>query len=218
MGGNDQVRLVGLTASTLVEGGAGNDTIDGSSVLVAKLELRGDAGNDYIRGGANDDYLVGGDGNDVLLGGGGKDWILGGAGKDVLFGDDGNDVLYGGAGDDVEKGGNGDDWLVRGPGNDKLDGGAGVNHTVDYAAFLAGNVPGMPAQPVSMLDWRWSDATDAGAGPGDCKVDWHGKCGAWGLADSWRQKRGFAEFAELRVTRDVERGSGARTRDDRKDD
>jgi Ca2+-binding RTX toxin-like protein len=217
MGGNDQVRLVGLTASTLVEGGAGNDKLDGSGVIVAKLELRGDAGNDDIRGGASDDYLLGGDGNDVLRGGGGNDWLLGGAGKDVLFGDDGSDVLYGGEGDDVEKGGNGDDWLVRGPGSDSLDGGAGVNHTVDYAAFLAGTVPGLPAQPASMLDWSWRDATDAGAGPGDCKVDWQGKCDSWGLADSWRRKCGFADFAELRVTTDVDRGAGAQTRADRKD-
>jgi hypothetical protein len=196
MGGNDQVRLVGLTASTLVEGGAGNDKLDGSCVIVAKLELRGDAGNDDLRGGGANDYLVGGDGNDVLRGAGGNDWILGGAGKDTLFGDDGNDVLSGGEGDDVVKGGNGDDWLVRGPGSDNLDGGAGHNHTVDYAAFLAGTVPGLPPQPASMLDWNWGGAIKAGAGQGDCKVDWHAKCGSWGLADSWRRKCGFAEFDE----------------------
>jgi hypothetical protein len=47
-----------------------------------------------------------------------------------------------------------------------------------------------------MLDWNWGGAIKAGAGQGDCKVDWHAKCGSWGLADSWRRKCGFAEFDE----------------------
>ncbi|HEX7812606.1 MAG TPA: tandem-95 repeat protein, partial [Burkholderiales bacterium] len=152
-GGNDQIWLKDLTIATLVEGGAGNDTIDGSGVSAAQLELRGEAGNDDLRGGADADYLVGGDGNDVLRGKAGNDWILGGAGKDTLFGDDGNDVLVGGEGDDVLKGGNGNDILVRGPGRDNLDGGTGNDRTVDYVAFMAGTVPGIPTPPVSMLDW-----------------------------------------------------------------
>ena len=214
-GGNDQVTLKGLTASTLVEGGAGNDKIDGSAVKVARLELRGDAGNDDLRGGANDDYLVGGDGNDVLRGGAGNDWLLGGLGKDVLFGDDGNDVLVGGDGDDTVNGGNGNDILVRGPGKDNLDGGAGVNRTVEYAAFIAGTVPGMPPQPGSMLDWNWGRST-GGAGPTPCAIDWSGKCGSWGsVDDDWRRKSGVAEFAELRQTTGVQRtGASATARAD----
>jgi len=209
LGGNDTVRLVGLTASTLVRGGDGNDNIDGTGVCVAHLELYGDAGNDDLRGGAASDYLSGGDGNDVLRGGAGNDWILGGAGKDTLFGDDGNDVLSGGDGDDVLKGGAGDDWLVRGPGNDNLDGGAGANHIVDYAAFLAGAVPGLPSQPASIAAWDWDDAQRGplsgrdcrdgrdGKDGRDCRVDWDGKCGSWGIADSWRRKGGLADFADL---------------------
>jgi Ca2+-binding RTX toxin-like protein len=199
LGGNDTVRLVGLTASTLVYGGEGNDNIDGTGVVVAHLELYGDAGNDDLRGGAANDFLSGGDGNDVLRGGAGNDWIIGGAGKDVLFGDDGNDVLSGGEGDDVLKGGAGDDWLVRGPGSDNLDGGAGSNHTLDYAAFLAGTVPGLPPQPESIAGWDWNHAQKGPVSGGDCHVDWDGKCGSWGIADSWRRKCGFADFADLRV-------------------
>jgi Ca2+-binding RTX toxin-like protein len=182
LGGNDQVRLEGLTASTLVEGGAGNDKLDGSSVVVARLELRGDAGNDDLRGGANADYLIGGDGQDVLRGGGGADWIVGGLDKDVLFGDAGNDVLVGGEGNDVVKGGDGDDWLVRGPGCDNLDGGRGHDHTVDYAAFIAGNVPGMPVQPTSMLDWNWENPVDVVTGARrPCTIDWSESCKNFGL-------------------------------------
>jgi hypothetical protein len=218
LGGNDQVTLKGLTASTLVEGGAGNDKIDGSAVIVARLELRGDAGNDDLRGGANADYLVGGDGNDVLRGGAGGDWILGGLGKDVLFGDDGDDVLAGGEGDDVVFGGNGNDILVRGPGYDKLDGGAGRNATVEYAAFIAGTVPGLPAQPVSMLDWNWGSPAGTPAGSGQpCSIDWGGKCDAWGFSDSWLRKGGLANFCELRDTKEPQRTAGHTSRADLRD-
>jgi hypothetical protein len=192
LGGNDQVRLSGLTASTLVEGGAGNDKIDGSAVVVAHLELRGDSGNDDLRGGAAADLLDGGAGNDVLRGDAGGDWIIGGLGKDVLFGDAGNDVLAGGEGDDVLFGGCGDDLLVRGPGCDRLDGGAGHDTIVGAA----------PAQPASMLDWDWTQAASGPTSGKHCHVDWHGKCGAWGLADSWQRKSGFAEFGDGRKRRE----------------
>jgi Ca2+-binding RTX toxin-like protein len=220
LGGNDQVRLKGLTASTLVEGGAGNDKIDGSSVIVARLELRGDAGNDDLRGGARADYLVGGDGNDVLRGGAGGDWIFGGLGKDVLFGDDGNDVLVGGEGDDVVKGGYGDDILVSGPGCDNLDGGPGADRTVLNAAFIAGTVPGLPAQPSSMRDWRWDLAARAG-GAGkdkDCRIDWSCKGNWGGLDDSWRRKAHGAEFVEVCASKEPQRPGGATKRADRRDD
>jgi hypothetical protein len=48
LGGNDQVKLAGLTMSALVEGGAGNDKLDGSDVAAARLELYGGAGNDDL--------------------------------------------------------------------------------------------------------------------------------------------------------------------------
>jgi Ca2+-binding RTX toxin-like protein len=191
LGGNDVVRLAGLTASTLVLGGSGNDKLDGSDVVVAHLELRGDAGNDDVRGGAAADYLLGGDGNDVLRGGAGGDWILGGAGKDVLFGNAGNDVLVGGDGDDTVKGGDGDDWLIRGPGCDNLDGERGTDHTVDYAAFIAGSVPGLPAQPDSMQGWNWDSAVDVPAsGRKDCSIRWDGSLKNFGEPYRWSGGQG----------------------------
>jgi Ca2+-binding RTX toxin-like protein len=192
LGGNDHVELEGLTASTLVEGGSGNDKLDGSDVVVARLELHGGSGNDDVRGGCAADYLTGGDGNDVLRGGAGGDWMLGGLGKDTLFGDAGADVLYGGEGDDVLKGGCGDDWLVRGPGRDNLDGGSGCDRTVDYVAFLAGTVPGLPPAPASMAGWAWSEALRGPESGKHCRIDWDGKCGGWGSTDWWRRKPGFS--------------------------
>ncbi len=216
-GGNDQVRLKGLTMATLVEGGTGNDKIDGSEVTAARLELRGDAGNDDLRGGANADYLVGGDGNDELRGGAGSDWILGGLGKDILFGDDGDDVLAGGEGDDVLKGGNGNDILVRGPGNDNLDGGKGTNRTVEYAAFAAGTVPGMPAPPASMADWVWTNTgEDQACRPEPSRpehrpspqpsCDWNsaaGARGAWCSPEVLRHSNWVADFSDKSSNCDV---------------
>jgi Ca2+-binding RTX toxin-like protein len=61
---------------------AGDDVVDGSSLLAGALTLTGD----------------GGDGDDVLIGGAGADILLGQAGDDVLFGGPGFDALDGGPG------------------------------------------------------------------------------------------------------------------------
>jgi len=173
LGGNDEVRLEGLTASTLVDGGSGNDEIDGSKVVKARLELHGGSGNDELRGGAAADYLSGG------------------SGKDKLYGNAGADVLYGGEGDDWLNGGSGDDWLVNGPGCDSLDGGPGNDRTVGYVAFLAGSVPGLPPAP-AMAGWNWAGAQSGPESDKHCRVDWDAKCGSWGSSDWWRRKVGFA--------------------------
>ena len=54
-----------------------------------------------LNGGAGDDSLTGSGANDILLGGEGNDTLLGAGGKDVLIGGDGHDSLTGGAGDDL---------------------------------------------------------------------------------------------------------------------
>ncbi|MEN9464138.1 MAG: hypothetical protein RL217_319, partial [Pseudomonadota bacterium] len=79
---------------------------DGSTVAKAVLDVQnyyieGGAGDDTIYGTTGNDYLVGGDGNDTLHGGAGNDYLLGGAGNDTLYGGAGNDTLTGGAGADV---------------------------------------------------------------------------------------------------------------------
>jgi Ca2+-binding RTX toxin-like protein len=91
--------------SVIVNGGAGNDTIDtlGNLAPLTKLTLDGGAGNDRVLGGNGNDLLLGGDGNDFIDGNQGADTALMGAGNDVFQWDpgDGSDVVEGQAGNDT---------------------------------------------------------------------------------------------------------------------
>ncbi len=101
------IDLTGMTISTTVYGGAGNDTILGGSAL---------------------DAILGMDGNDVLVGNGGNDNLTGGAGSDSLDGGDGNDRLNGlGGSNDSMRGGLGDDTFNGGLGTDIILESADVN-------------------------------------------------------------------------------------------
>jgi len=95
--GSDFIRLE-KDAHSVVDGGAGNDTIKGGQVSDL---IRGGDGNDYVRGGGGEDQVFGGDGNDRVTGGSGHDELHGGAGHDFLFGGSGTDIMYGGAGHDI---------------------------------------------------------------------------------------------------------------------
>lgn len=95
LGGNDVVKLSGLTVTTLVDGGSGDDFINASAVLKANVTLLGGEGNDFLHGGSGSDILIGGPGNDVLIGGRGNDYLNGGSGSDILIGGPGNDFLTG---------------------------------------------------------------------------------------------------------------------------
>jgi len=86
--GNDRIEIQ-VAIETFVNGGAGNDTILGSSL------------DDVLYGDSDDDHIDGRGGNDVLIGSLGRDTLLGGVGRDVLFGGAGDDSLNGGAGDDI---------------------------------------------------------------------------------------------------------------------
>jgi uncharacterized secreted protein with C-terminal beta-propeller domain len=103
-----------------VFGGVGNDTITinipGNTRI--RTVLDGGAGNDTITGGDGNDTILGGRGNDTLVGGRGNDTLRGGAGDDSLAGSHGNDTLQGEAGSDTLRGG---------AGRNTLDGGAGVD-------------------------------------------------------------------------------------------
>lgn len=65
---------------TPIEGGEGNDTVNGT---INKDILNGQAGNDSLSGFAESDILNGNDGNDMLEGGAGADAMDGGAGTDT---------------------------------------------------------------------------------------------------------------------------------------
>ncbi|MFN0018097.1 MAG: calcium-binding protein [Pirellulaceae bacterium] len=110
--GNDFVLLAyPITATSLLSGSDGNDT------------LFGGAGNNTLEGGDGDDFLFGLAGNDLLWGGRGNDFLFGGIGNDTLRGEDGDDWLFGELGNDDLDGGNGYDWLFGGPGDDLLKNG-----------------------------------------------------------------------------------------------
>jgi trimeric autotransporter adhesin len=81
--------ILGFGGNDLIDGGAGNDSIDGLG------------GNDTIEGGYGFDSLNGLDGDDLLRGGADYDRIWGGAGADTLEAGPGGGELSGGAGDDT---------------------------------------------------------------------------------------------------------------------
>ncbi|WP_319774073.1 DUF5801 repeats-in-toxin domain-containing protein [Breoghania sp.] len=121
----------GINFSTIhVEGGAGDDVVDGSAMVHS-------SGSSDVRIVAN-----GNDGNDILRGGVGNDLLSGGAGNDVLSGNDGDDTLDGGAGSDRISGGAGADTMIGGEGDDLffIDGGNDAVYGNATDTGVAGNV------------------------------------------------------------------------------
>ena len=126
--GNGTDVVVGVEQASLT-GSSGDDTIDASGLTAATavVTLDGGAGNDSLRGTTGNDSILGGDGNDTLRGGAGNDTLDAGNGNDGLSGAAGNDVLTGGENDDTLFGGSGNDTVLGGNGNDTCYGGAGVD-------------------------------------------------------------------------------------------
>lgn len=120
-----------------IEGGEGNDVLDGRGA--PSVQVFGNEGADRLTGGAGPDGLYGDDGgspgkDDVLVGGDGDDGLYGYLGNDTLVGGDGDDSLSGYEGRDTVRGGAGDDGLgvmSTKDGPDLLDGGSGN----DYVGF-----------------------------------------------------------------------------------
>ena len=95
-----QVTVSGVEAANdtlVVNGLAGNDTIDASSIQAGqvKLTLNGGDGDDVIKGSAGDDLVNGGRGNDTALLGAGNDTFVWnpGDGSDTVEGQSGTDTL-----------------------------------------------------------------------------------------------------------------------------
>jgi len=121
-GGNDTVTSSALNTPLWVDGGTGNDILQG---LTSADVLLGGPGNDIIQGGGNDDTMDGGTGNDLIVGRDGDEILIGGQGNDTLQGSSGSDVLWGGPGNDRLSGGSGSDYLDGGADNDTMVGGGG---------------------------------------------------------------------------------------------
>lgn len=84
-----------------IKGLGGDDLVCGENYGVGTiLTVDGGAGNDHIDGAAGSDTLNGGDGNDYVVGGFGDDAINGNAGNDTLMGVSGADTFTGGPGND----------------------------------------------------------------------------------------------------------------------
>ena len=153
--------LTGDDRPNEIEGGEGDDTLDGGGGDndTVSYENYGEGVRIDLNGGSsrqegdtlsNFENIKGSDFNDDLTalttGAGGKLWGLGG--NDELTGGGGNDTLDGGNGDDELKGEGGNDTLEGGAGADELDGGIqGVraetdendqHNTLSYASSDAG--------------------------------------------------------------------------------
>ena len=139
--GNDDIRVApGITQSTQIFGGDGDDTIfggggedfveagSGNDTVFGRRgddTIFGQGGDDEIFGNQDDDTIFTGVGTDFARGGDGDDDLRGDGGEDTLEGNAGSDVLFGGAEDDNLSGGTGDDEVFGQEGNDIVDGDAG---------------------------------------------------------------------------------------------
>ncbi len=122
IGGSSDDLITGNIKGNILDGRAGNDTIDGD-----------DSGGIEAPLPDGDDSIFGGDGNDSIIGDGGQDTIDGQAGNDTINGGPGHDALTGGAGTDLILGDSGNDRFFAFDGSiDTLYGGSGTDTaTVD---------------------------------------------------------------------------------------
>jgi Ca2+-binding RTX toxin-like protein len=121
---------VANTKSIQINGQGGNDTLslNEANGALPKANIYGGAGNDTLIGSSGRDQLFGQAGNDVLLGKGGNDLLFGGANNDTLTGGDADDQVFGEAGNDrfiwnpgddtdLNEGGSGTDTIEVNGGN-----------------------------------------------------------------------------------------------------
>ncbi|MGA1015918.1 MAG: calcium-binding protein, partial [Limisphaerales bacterium] len=128
----------------LMNGGAGNDTLDASATNGVAIEFNGGSGDDTLIMGTGGGSFIGGGGNDKLDGSRATSSIeaYGDAGvvsarvssdadgADLLIGGHADDRLEGGGGDDRIEGNGGNDTLNGGPGSDRMIGGGGADNYV----------------------------------------------------------------------------------------
>src|SRR5262249_28272780 len=96
---------IGTTENIVINANGGNDSFSATGNLATLINITfdGGAGNDTIQGSNGADRLLGGADNDFIDGGAGNDTILLGDGDDVAQWDpgDGNDTIDGQAGSDT---------------------------------------------------------------------------------------------------------------------
>ncbi len=130
---NDQISVATSGTSIVVKGLAAQVTVSGAEPLNDSLVVNGGAGNDTI----DASHLHAGQVNLTLNGGDGDDKIIGSAGNDVVNGGKGSDVASLGAGNDVFvwNPGDGSDTVDGQAGVDTLQfNGASGNESINIAA------------------------------------------------------------------------------------
>ena len=171
-------RIVYDAADTVIDGGAGRDTLVLKTAAVVHLENTSSSqvsgGSAYVSGFEDVDAtgvlagitVTGSQASNSLTGGSGADTLMGGAGSDVLKGGLGNDVLDGGAGVDQVRGEAGDDRIVYDAADTVIDGGAGRDTlvlntaaTVNLGNFSTSQVSGGSAYVAGFEDVDASAAT-----------------------------------------------------------
>jgi len=98
--GNQQIGSFSNTSVSTIQfmGLAGNDHIKIAEQITATTILDGGAGNDSLNGsGRGNNILLGGPGNDHLQGGKGRDLMIGGLDRDHLNAQQNDDILIGGS-------------------------------------------------------------------------------------------------------------------------
>jgi Ca2+-binding RTX toxin-like protein len=124
-GGDGDDTLVAQDTDALIDGGAGDDTVEFKAAVMARNLSDGDlVGVEYIditnKGNARYDFSQQSESLEIA-GDSGKDVIIGGRNADVIEGDDGDDSLLGGAGNDTLAGNKGNDTLTGGAGSDVFE-------------------------------------------------------------------------------------------------
>jgi Ca2+-binding RTX toxin-like protein len=131
--GDDKISVVSSGSSIVVNGLAAQVTISGAEPGTDSLVINGGAGNDTIdasrlHAGQANLTLNGGDGNDVIIGSAGNDLVNGGRGNDTALLGSGNDTFVWNPGD-------GSDTVEGQGGTDTLQfNGANVNENIDISA------------------------------------------------------------------------------------
>ena len=90
------VRIYSAVNGLIVYGQAGHDRIEIQNQVLLWSLLDGGAGNDTITAGGGNNIVQGGDGNDELYGQAGRDLLIGGRGSDWIAGGTGDDLIVAG--------------------------------------------------------------------------------------------------------------------------
>ena len=88
--GDDEIKA--REGNNLIDGGRGDDRLSSDGDKHSLSLILGGSGDDRIEGGDGDDLLDGESGDDYIKGGKGDDILIGGSGHDRLKGDKGSDV------------------------------------------------------------------------------------------------------------------------------